>query len=50
MSRRRVLIVDDEDDIREVAQMSLELVGGWEATTAGSATSAWPGLRATPRT
>ncbi|MDH4176270.1 MAG: response regulator [Thermoleophilia bacterium] len=36
MSRRRVLIVDDEDDIREVAQMSLELVGGWEATTAGS--------------
>jgi CheY-like chemotaxis protein len=31
-----VLIVDDEDDIREVAQASLELVGGWEVLTASS--------------
>ena len=36
MSQRRVLIVDDEDDIREVAQMSLELVAGWQVTTASS--------------
>jgi two-component system, OmpR family, alkaline phosphatase synthesis response regulator PhoP len=33
---KRVLIVDDEDDIREVAQVSLELVGGWEVLTACS--------------
>lgn len=31
---RRVLVVDDEPDIREIAQVSLELVGGWEVTTA----------------
>ncbi|MDQ6670300.1 MAG: response regulator [Chloroflexota bacterium] len=33
---RRILIVDDEDDIREVAQVSLELVGGYEVLTASS--------------
>ncbi|HET7460695.1 MAG TPA: response regulator [Longimicrobium sp.] len=31
---RRILIVDDEDDIREVAQMSLEMVAGWEVIPA----------------
>lgn len=31
---RRVLVVDDEPDIREIAQVSLELVGGWEVTIA----------------
>jgi CheY-like chemotaxis protein len=36
MSARRVLIVDDEDDIREVAQVSLELVGHFEVLTASS--------------
>ena len=30
----RVLIVDDEPDIREVAQMSLESVAGWEVLEA----------------
>src|SRR4051794_25936021 len=33
---KRILIVDDEDDIREVAQVSLELVGQWEVVTAAS--------------
>jgi CheY-like chemotaxis protein len=33
---KRVLIIDDEDDIREVAQVSLELVGGWDVLTARS--------------
>ncbi len=33
---RRVLIIDDDDSIREVAKMSLELVGGWTVTTAPS--------------
>lgn len=36
MGAKCVLIVDDEDDIREVARMSLELVGGWDVLTAGS--------------
>ena len=33
---RRILIIDDEDDIREVAALSLESVAGWEVTTASS--------------
>jgi CheY-like chemotaxis protein len=32
----RILIIDDEDDIREVAALSLETVAGWEVTTANS--------------
>jgi CheY-like chemotaxis protein len=37
MSRaRHVLIIDDDDAIREVATMSLELVAGWEVTAAPS--------------
>jgi CheY-like chemotaxis protein len=36
MMQRRILIVDDEDDIREVAQVSLELVGNYEVLTAAS--------------
>ena len=34
MSAKRVLLIDDEDDIREVAQISLEIVGGWEVLSA----------------
>jgi CheY-like chemotaxis protein len=30
----RILIIDDEDDIREVAALSLETVAGWDVTTA----------------
>jgi CheY-like chemotaxis protein len=33
---RRILIVDDEADIREVAQVSLELVGHWQVQTAST--------------
>lgn len=33
---RKILIIDDEDDIREVAALSLESVAGWEVITAGS--------------
>jgi CheY-like chemotaxis protein len=36
VSTKRVLIIDDEDDIREVAQASLEMMGGWEVITASS--------------
>ena len=33
---RRILIIDDEDDIREVAALSLETIAGWEVVVAGS--------------
>jgi CheY-like chemotaxis protein len=33
---RRILIVDDDPMLREVAQAALELVGGWEVHTAQS--------------
>lgn len=36
MGTKRILIIDDEADIREVAQVSLEMVGGWEVLTARS--------------
>ena len=35
---RRILIIDDEDDIREVAALSLESVAGWEVFMASSGT------------
>ncbi len=37
---RKILLVDDEDDIREVAQMSLEMTAGWEVVTAASGAEA----------
>lgn len=33
---RVILIIDDEDDIREVAALSLEATAGWETITARS--------------
>lgn len=33
---RRILIIDDEEDIREVAALSLETVAGWDVIVAGS--------------
>ena len=34
MSHKRILIIDDEDDIREVATLALETVGDFEVITA----------------
>ena len=34
MSPKHILLVDDEDDIREVAALSLEAVGGWRVSSA----------------
>lgn len=31
---RTVLVVDDDDSIRMVAEMAMEMVGGWEVLTA----------------
>ncbi|HET7699991.1 MAG TPA: response regulator [Candidatus Limnocylindria bacterium] len=36
MNRHRVLIVDDESDIRSIARLALERVGGWQVFTAAS--------------
>jgi CheY-like chemotaxis protein len=34
---RKILIIDDEDAIREVVKVTLELLSGWTALTASSA-------------
>ncbi|MBF2067978.1 MAG: response regulator [Calothrix sp. C42_A2020_038] len=33
---RRVLIIDDEEDIREVVELTLQTIGGWQVMTAAS--------------
>jgi CheY-like chemotaxis protein len=40
---RRILIIDDEEDIREVAALALETTAGWEIATASCGAD---GLRA----
>ena len=40
MSVPTVLVVDDNDDIRELAQLCLETVDGWTVLTAGSGADA----------
>lgn len=37
---RKVLVVDDDDMLREVARVALEMVGGWQVVTAESGTEA----------
>lgn len=37
---KRVLLADDDEDIRSLAAMSLSRVGGYEVTTAGSGAEA----------
>lgn len=37
---QRILIVDDEEDLRAVAQLSLELMRGWEVSAASSGAEA----------
>jgi len=34
--KKRILIIDDEEDIRQVAALSLETVAGWDVVTASS--------------
>lgn len=33
---KRILIIDDDKDIREATQMCLEILGSWEVLSAGS--------------
>jgi two-component system alkaline phosphatase synthesis response regulator PhoP len=39
MTRRHILLIDDEDDIREVAALSLTVVGGWRVSSAADGSS-----------
>lgn len=36
MNTKRILLIDDEEDIQALARLSLELEAGWEITTASS--------------
>lgn len=36
MAIQRVMLVDDEEDIRTIGEMSLSAVGGWDVVLAGS--------------
>lgn len=36
MANKRILVIDDDEDIQDVALVALEVVGGWEVTTASS--------------
>ena len=36
MTTKRILVIDDDEDIQDVAQVALEVVGGWEVITASS--------------
>jgi CheY-like chemotaxis protein len=33
---RRVLVIDDDNEVREVARVSLELMAGWQVVAVGS--------------
>jgi CheY-like chemotaxis protein len=48
MPGKRILIVDDENDIREVAQVSLELVGDFEVIAAASGPEGVESARSRP--
>jgi DNA-binding response OmpR family regulator len=36
MTSKQILVIDDEDDIRQLIQACLEIMGGWEVLTATS--------------
>ncbi len=36
MTNKRILVIDDEDGIREIIQISLEAAAGWDVFTAAS--------------
>lgn len=37
---KKILVVDDEADLRNLVQTCLEIMGGWQVTTASSGTEA----------
>jgi two-component system OmpR family response regulator len=47
VSRGRLLLVDDEDDIRRIATLTLERLGGWAVEPAADAVAALAAARET---
>lgn len=45
MTNKRILVIDDDEDIQDVARVALEVVGGWEVITASSGSE---GIRLAP--
>ena len=43
---KRILVIDDEDDIREAAQLSLEMTTGWDVVSAASGAAGIEAARA----
>jgi len=41
MSAKHILLVDDEQDIREVATLSLQAIGGWRVSSAADGSRAF---------
>ena len=48
MSERRVLVVDDDEDLRYLIGMAMARVGGWEVESAGNGREAIEMARAQP--
>ena len=38
MTSKKILVIEDEDGLREITQFSLEAAAGWEVSTAASGT------------
>jgi len=45
MTRREVLVVDDDDSVREITVLSLEAIAGWQVRAASSGAQALELLR-----
>jgi len=49
MTTKRILIIDDDDGVRDIIQISLEVAGGWEAITACCGSEGLQIARQTPQ-
>jgi CheY-like chemotaxis protein len=45
VTTRRILVVDDDDDIREITRLALEVMGGWTVTEADRGAAALISVR-----
>ena len=45
---KHILIIDDEDDIRDVAQVALETIGGWRVSTVSTGPEGLTQMQADP--
>ena len=45
MTARKVLVVDDDDEVREITSLALELMAGWQVESVGSGAAALAALQ-----